>query len=111
MSATVIKIVQVAGVRLAYRELGDGLPVLLRHGWPDLLIPLACGQGAFGLAAHDLGGPVGPHWTLDHPGRVTKLALLTRGSACGRRRDTRALPRTVKRRRRRPGARFVPRVS
>jgi pimeloyl-ACP methyl ester carboxylesterase len=29
-----------------------------------------------GLAVHDLGGPVGLHWALDRPGRVTKLALL-----------------------------------
>jgi haloalkane dehalogenase len=29
-----------------------------------------------GLAVHDLGGPVGLHWAVDRPGRVTKLALL-----------------------------------
>ncbi|HEU0025102.1 MAG TPA: alpha/beta fold hydrolase [Thermoleophilaceae bacterium] len=29
-----------------------------------------------GLAVHDLGGPVGLHWALDRPERVTKLALL-----------------------------------
>lgn len=29
-----------------------------------------------GLAVHDLGGPVGLHWTLGRPERVTKLALL-----------------------------------
>lgn len=29
-----------------------------------------------GLAVHDLGGPIGLHWLLDRPGRVTKLALL-----------------------------------
>jgi pimeloyl-ACP methyl ester carboxylesterase len=28
------------------------------------------------LAVHDLGGPVGLHWALHHPERVTKLALL-----------------------------------
>ena len=32
MAAT--KTVQVDGLRLAYRELGDGPPVLLLHGWP-----------------------------------------------------------------------------
>jgi haloalkane dehalogenase len=122
MSATVIKTVQVEGLRLAYRELGDGPPVLLLHGWPTssflwraVMVPIAranrivaldlpgfgasekpvgirysfdffgraldlflahLGIGSFGLAVHDLGGPVGLHWTLDHPGRVTKLALL-----------------------------------
>ena len=29
-----------------------------------------------GLAVHDLGGPIGLHWLLHGPGRVTKLALL-----------------------------------
>jgi haloalkane dehalogenase len=29
-----------------------------------------------GLAVHDLGGPVGLHWTVNRPERVTKLALL-----------------------------------
>jgi haloalkane dehalogenase len=30
----------------------------------------------FGLAVHDLGGPVGLHWMMRNPGRVTRLALL-----------------------------------
>jgi haloalkane dehalogenase len=29
-----------------------------------------------GLAVHDLGGPIGLHWTLRNPERVTRLALL-----------------------------------
>jgi pimeloyl-ACP methyl ester carboxylesterase len=29
-----------------------------------------------GLAVHDLGGPVGVHWALGRPGRVSRLALL-----------------------------------
>jgi pimeloyl-ACP methyl ester carboxylesterase len=29
-----------------------------------------------GLAAHDLGGPVGLYWAFQHPERLTKLALL-----------------------------------
>jgi pimeloyl-ACP methyl ester carboxylesterase len=29
-----------------------------------------------GLAVHDLGGPIGVHWALDRPQRVTRLALL-----------------------------------
>jgi haloalkane dehalogenase len=36
----------------------------------------ALGIGELGLAVHDLGGPVGVHWTLKRPGRVTRLALL-----------------------------------
>lgn len=31
---------------------------------------------AVGLAVHDLGGPIGLHWVLQQPERVTKLALL-----------------------------------
>jgi pimeloyl-ACP methyl ester carboxylesterase len=123
MSTTTIDKVQVEGRTLAYRELGDGPPVLLLHGWPtssylwrDVMPPIARGNrvialdlpgfGAsdkpplgtrydFGLfedaldgflaaldidevaiAAHDLGGPVGVHWALGNPQRVTKLALL-----------------------------------
>ena len=29
-----------------------------------------------GLALHDLGGPIGLHWAVHRPGRLTKLALL-----------------------------------
>jgi pimeloyl-ACP methyl ester carboxylesterase len=29
-----------------------------------------------GLAVHDLGGPVGLHWAVQHPERITRLALL-----------------------------------
>jgi pimeloyl-ACP methyl ester carboxylesterase len=29
-----------------------------------------------GLGVHDLGGPIGLHWLLNRPGRVTRLALL-----------------------------------
>ncbi|HEV8597291.1 MAG TPA: alpha/beta fold hydrolase [Candidatus Dormibacteraeota bacterium] len=122
MSATAVKTVQVDGLRLAYRELGQGPPVLLLHGWPTssflwrnvmgsiaranravaLDLPgfgasdkpvgirysfdffgraldqfLAhVGIDQLGLAVHDLGGPVGLHWALGRPGRLTKLALL-----------------------------------
>jgi pimeloyl-ACP methyl ester carboxylesterase len=122
MSAIATKMAQVEGVRLAYRELGDGPPVLLLHGWPtssflwrEIMRPIARanrvvaldlpGLGAsdkpvgirysfeffdraldlflahlgidqLGLAVHDLGGPVGLHWALDRPRRLTKLALL-----------------------------------
>jgi pimeloyl-ACP methyl ester carboxylesterase len=122
MVATAIKTAHVEGLRLAYRELGDGPPVLLLHGWPTssflwraVMGPMAGanravapdlpGFGAsdkpsgirysfdffdrtldgflahlgierLGLAVHDLGGPVGLHWMLGRPGRVTKVALL-----------------------------------
>jgi haloalkane dehalogenase len=34
------------------------------------------GIAELGLAVHDLGGPIGLHWLLHGPGRVTRLALL-----------------------------------
>lgn len=34
------------------------------------------GINKIALAVHDLGGPVGLHWTIRNPSRVTKLALL-----------------------------------
>ncbi len=40
----------------------------------DFLAALDIGE--LGLAVHDLGGPVGVHWALNRPGRVTRLALL-----------------------------------
>jgi pimeloyl-ACP methyl ester carboxylesterase len=122
MNAIAVNTVQIDGLRLAYRELGDGPPVLLLHGWPtssflwrEVMRPIARtnrvvaldlpGFGAsdkpvnirysfeffsgaldrflahldidqLGLAVHDLGGPVGLHRALDHPRRLTKLALL-----------------------------------
>jgi haloalkane dehalogenase len=114
--------VQVDGLEVAYRELGEGPPVLLLHGWPtsshlwrDVMPPIArsnrviapdlpgfgasdkplgvrydfafferaidgllaaLGVDQLGLAVHDLGGPIGLHWTLRNPERVTRLALL-----------------------------------
>jgi haloalkane dehalogenase len=119
---TTTKTTQVDGLRLAYRELGEGPPVLLLHGWPTssflwraVMEPIARtnrvvaldlpGFGAsdkplgirygfdffgrtldgflarlgierLGLAVHDLGGPIGLHWALEHPDRLTRLALL-----------------------------------
>jgi pimeloyl-ACP methyl ester carboxylesterase len=115
------KQVRVDGLTLAYREAGEGPPVLLLHGWPtssfpwrEVMVPIAGanrvialdlpGFGAsdkpldvrynfaffgraldlflarlgiddLGLAVHDLGGPIGLHWLLNRPRRVTKLAL------------------------------------
>jgi pimeloyl-ACP methyl ester carboxylesterase len=34
------------------------------------------GVDALALAGHDLGGPIAVHWAIEHPKRVTKLALL-----------------------------------
>jgi haloalkane dehalogenase len=122
VSAPAPRTAEVEGLRLAYRELGDGPPVLLLHGWPtssllwrEVMPPIAranrvvaldlpgfgasdkptgirygfeffaraldgflahLGIDRLGLAVHDLGGPVGLHWALDRPERVTRLALL-----------------------------------
>lgn len=123
MSATTaLDTVTVEGRTIAYRELGEGPPVLLLHGWPTSsflwrgVMPAIAranrvvavdlpGFGAsdkpldvkydfdffertldgflaeldideVGLAVHDLGGPIGVHWTLRRPGRVSRLALL-----------------------------------
>ena len=122
MGETTTKTVQVDGLRLGYRELGEGPPVLLLHGWPTssflwraVMEPIAranrvlaldlpgfgasdkplgirygfdffgrtldgflahLGVDRLGLAVHDLGGPIGLHWALDRPDRVSRLALL-----------------------------------
>jgi pimeloyl-ACP methyl ester carboxylesterase len=121
-TTTSIQKVEVEGLTLAYREMGDGPAVLLLHGWPtssylwrEVMPPIAAsnrvvaldlpGFGAsdkpldvsydfafFGrildgflaaleieevaLAVHDLGGPVGLHWGLHRPERVTAVAIL-----------------------------------
>src|SRR5688500_12861549 len=36
----------------------------------------ALGVDRVALAVHDLGGPIGLHWAVNRPDRVTKLALL-----------------------------------
>ena len=111
------------GLKLAYRELGDGPAGAAPSRLADLVVPVApgdasdraqqprrgrrparlrrVGQAAWGdattstsssarstasstalgieevaIAVHDLGGPVGVHWALGRPHRVTKLALL-----------------------------------
>ena len=111
------------GLRLAYRELGEGPPVLLLHGWPTsshlwrdvmpavadagrravaLDLPgyggsskppdasydfamydaaldgflAALGIETTALAVHDVGGPIGLHWAVERPKRVTELVLL-----------------------------------
>ncbi len=54
------------GIRYSFDFFGLALDLFLARAGID----------RFGLAVHDLGGPVGLHWTLNHPGRVTRLALL-----------------------------------
>jgi pimeloyl-ACP methyl ester carboxylesterase len=123
VSVSALEHVEAAGLRVAYRELGDGPPVLLLHGWPtssylwrEVMPPLAAagsraiavdlpgfgasskppgarydfafydavlddflgalGIGATALAVHDIGGPIGLHWAVHRPARVTRLALL-----------------------------------
>ena len=123
MSTIAMDSVEVGDLTLAYRELGDGPPVLLLHGWPTSshlwrdVMPALAGAGnraiapdlpgfgasskppgakydfamydaaldgflarleieATALAVHDLGGPVGLHWAIHRPERVTRLALL-----------------------------------
>ena len=114
--------VEVDGLKVAYRELGAGPPVLLIHGWPTssflwrnvmpaiaehnrvVAIDLPGYGGSskpepsrygfdlydrtltgftealemrdLGLAVHDVGGPVGLHWAVRRPERISKLALL-----------------------------------
>jgi pimeloyl-ACP methyl ester carboxylesterase len=121
-TAATMNMVDVDGLRIAYRELGTGPAVLLLHGWPtsshlwrQVMVPIAQTNRAvavdlpgFGasdkpldrrydfalfertidgllaelgidqtaIAVHDLGGPVGVHWAIGNPQRVTKLALL-----------------------------------
>ncbi|MBA3264595.1 MAG: alpha/beta fold hydrolase [Thermoleophilaceae bacterium] len=122
METAALDSVQADGLEIGYRELGDGPPVVLLHGWPtssflwrDVMPAIArahrviapdlpgfgvsdkptgvrydfafferaldgllakLGIESVGLAAHDLGGPIGVHWALDRPERVTGLALL-----------------------------------
>lgn len=118
-----LETVEAAGLELAYRELGEGPPVLLLHGWPtssylwrDVMPPIAeagrraialdlpgfggsskppgaaydfglydrtldgflerLGVDATAVVVHDLGGPIGLHWALHRPERLTELALL-----------------------------------
>jgi pimeloyl-ACP methyl ester carboxylesterase len=122
MQTATLDTVQVDELTIGYRDLGEGPPVLLLHGWPtsshlwrDLMPPIAranrviapdlpgfgasskpagvrydfplferavdglleqLGVAEVGLAVHDLGGPIGLHWTVSNPQRVTRLALL-----------------------------------
>ncbi|HEX8742209.1 MAG TPA: alpha/beta fold hydrolase [Thermoleophilaceae bacterium] len=123
MTTIALHTVEAGGLRLAYRELGEGPPVLLLHGWPtsshlwrDVMPAVAeagcraialdlpgfggsskppgatysfelydgaldgfleaVGVEATALAVHDIGGPIGLHWAVHRPERLTKLVLL-----------------------------------
>lgn len=122
MQTATLDTIRVDGLTVGYRELGDGPPVLLLHGWPTssllwgdvmpaiarsnrVIAPDLPGFGvsdkpldvkydfafferaldgllaaleidSVGLAVHDLGGPIGLHWAIRNPERVTRLALL-----------------------------------
>ena len=113
---------EVDGLEIAYRDEGEGDPVLLLHGWPTssflwrgvipalaegnrVIAPDLPGFGESakpldrrydfelyeavldglltelgidrtGLVVHDLGGPIGVHWAIARPGKVSRLALL-----------------------------------
>jgi haloalkane dehalogenase len=54
------------GIRYSFEFFSGALDGLLAH----------LGIDHVGLAVHDLGGPIGLHWALERPGRVTRLALL-----------------------------------
>jgi pimeloyl-ACP methyl ester carboxylesterase len=122
MPVATLQATNVEGLRIAFRELGAGPPVLLLHGWPtssflwrEVMRPIAehnrvlaidlpgfggsdkpldvrYGFDLFertldgflaaldveevGIAVHDLGGPVGLHWAVHRPDRVTRIAIL-----------------------------------
>jgi haloalkane dehalogenase len=80
MSATAVKTVQVDGLRLAYRELGQGPPVLLLHGWPtssflwrNVMGSIARANRAVALDLPGFGAsdkPVGIRYSFDFFGRA-----------------------------------------
>jgi pimeloyl-ACP methyl ester carboxylesterase len=122
MATVALDTVTVDGLKIGYREVGEGPAVVLLHGWPtssylwrDVMPAMAgahrviapdlpgfgvsdkpvdatydfafferaleglldhLGVDRVGLAVHDLGGPVGVHWAIRNPDRVTALALL-----------------------------------
>ena len=60
---------------------GSDKPLGVRYGFELFERTLdgflaALGVEEVGLAVHDLGGPVGLHWAVQRPGRVTRLAIL-----------------------------------
>ena len=80
MSATTMKTVQLDGVKLAYRELGDGPPVLLLHGWPtssflwrNVMAPIARANRVVALDLPGFGAsdkPLGIRYSFEFFARV-----------------------------------------
>lgn len=63
MAAPELKRIEAAGLTLAYRELGNGPPVLLLHGWPtsswlwrEVMVPIAVHNRAIALDLPGFGG-------------------------------------------------------
>jgi pimeloyl-ACP methyl ester carboxylesterase len=85
MSATETTTAQVDGLRLAYRELGDGPPVLLLHGWPtssflwrEVMKPIARANRVVALDLPGFGAsdkPVGIRYGFDFFGHALDLFL------------------------------------
>lgn len=85
MNTTTASTVQVDGLRLAYRELGDGPPVLLLHGWPtssflwrEVMRPIARANRVVALDLPGFGAsdkPVGIRYSFDFFGQALDLFL------------------------------------
>jgi pimeloyl-ACP methyl ester carboxylesterase len=85
MSATTTKIVQVDGLRLGYRELGAGPPVLLLHGWPtssflwrEVMEPIARANRVVALDLPGFGAsdkPLGIRYSFEFFSRALDLFL------------------------------------
>lgn len=85
MNAATTKTAQLDGLRLAYRDLGDGPPVLLLHGWPtssflwrEVMRPIARANRVVALDLPGFGAsdkPVGIRYSFDFFGRTLDLFL------------------------------------
>lgn len=85
MSAIATKTAQVEGLRLAYRELGDGPPVLLLHGWPtssflwrEVMRPIGRANRVVALDLPGFGAsdkPVGNRYSFEFFDRALDLFL------------------------------------
>jgi pimeloyl-ACP methyl ester carboxylesterase len=89
MSETATKTMQADGLRLAYREVGDGPPVLLLHGWPtssflwrEVMGPIGHANRVIALDLPGFGAsdkPVGIRYSFDFFARVLDLFLAQLG--------------------------------
>src|SRR6185312_8121809 len=70
--------------RIHVRHAGSGPPLLLLHGYPEtramandqIAVMHALGFDRFALCGHDRGARVGYRLALDHPERVSRLAVI-----------------------------------